>query len=85
MCEKMLSATFDNKLTYEKKVRFFLKKDSRNIYTLARATRYMDLSKRQILPNTFFKSYFNYCPLIWLCCSRTKMEKEAVFTKDVYA
>ena len=23
MCEKMLSATFDNKLTYEKKVRFF--------------------------------------------------------------
>ena len=71
----MLRATFDNKLTYEKQVRFFLKKASRNIYTRAGVILYIDLPKRQILPNTFFKFYFNYCPLIWLCCNRTKMEK----------
>ena len=28
--------------------------------------------------NTFFKSQFNYCPLVWMCCNRslnTKMNR----------
>ena len=27
------------------------------------------LSKKRTLMNTFFKSQFNYCPLIWMCRS----------------
>ena len=30
----------------------------------------MDESKRIILMKTFILSYFNYCPLIWMFCSR---------------
>ena len=30
-----------------------------------------DLSKKKILMNSFFKSLFSYCPLIWMCLNRT--------------
>ena len=28
-----------------------------------------------ILVNSFIKSHFNYCPLIWMFCNRTSMNK----------
>ena len=31
----------------------------------------MDLTKRRFLMNSFFTSQFSYCPLIWICHSRT--------------
>ena len=49
----MLRATFDNKLTYEKQVRFFLKKASRNIYTLAGVILYIDLQKDKFSQTPF--------------------------------
>ena len=35
----------------------------------------MDISRRKILMNAFFKSQFNYCPLIWMCYSRSLNHK----------
>ena len=35
----------------------------------------MSLSKRKILMNAFFDSQFKYCPLIWMCHSRTNKRK----------
>ena len=31
----------------------------------------MNLSKKNMLMNSFFKSQFSYCPLVWMCHSRT--------------
>ena len=31
----------------------------------------MNLSKKNVLMNSFFKSQFSYCPLVWMCHSRT--------------
>ena len=31
---------------------------------------YMGIRKRRALMNVFFKSQFNYCPLIWMCSNR---------------
>ena len=31
----------------------------------------MNLSKKNMLTNSFFKSQFSYCPLVWMCHSRT--------------
>ena len=31
----------------------------------------MDISRRKILMNAFFRSQFNYCPLIWMCYNRS--------------
>ena len=35
----------------------------------------MNLSKRRLLINSFFKTQFNYCPLIWMCHSRENNRK----------
>ena len=42
---------------------------SRKTSALARVTPFMNLSKRRLLMNSFFKSQFNFCPLIWMCQS----------------
>ena len=31
----------------------------------------MNLSKKNVLMNSFSKSQFSYCPLVWMCHSRT--------------
>ena len=31
----------------------------------------MNLSKKKMLMNSFFKSQFSYCPLVWMCHSPT--------------
>ena len=35
----------------------------------------MELPKRCILMNTFFKAQFNYCPVVWIIYSRTLNNK----------
>ena len=35
----------------------------------------MRVSKRRILMNAFFRSQFAYCPLVWMCHSRTLNNK----------
>ena len=35
----------------------------------------MDISRGKILMNVLFKSQFNYCPLIWMCCNRSLNRK----------
>ena len=35
----------------------------------------MGIRKRRTLMNAFFKSQFNYCPLIWMCCNRSLNNK----------
>ena len=52
------------------------KKASRKISALARVTPFMGLSKRKLLMNAFFTSQFSYCPLIWMCRSRSNMLHE---------
>ena len=51
------------------------KKTSRKIDALSRVTPYMDISKRRILMNAFFKSQFSYCLLVWMCHSHANNSK----------
>ena len=51
------------------------KKANRKIKALARIVPFININKRHILMNSFFRSQFNYCPLIWMCHSRTKTRK----------
>ena len=41
----------------------------------ARTAPYMGMRKWCTLMNIFFKSKFNYCPLIWMCCNRSLNNK----------
>ena len=70
-CEKLLGIKTDNKLTFDCHVFDMCKKANRKINALARIAPFIDINKRQILMNSFFRSQFNYCSLIWMCHSRT--------------
>ena len=47
----------------------------RKMHALARVTPFMDLLKRCLLINSFFKTQFNYCPSIWMSHSRENNSK----------
>ena len=69
-CEKLLAIKVDCTLMFENYLDGVTKKTSNKINALFRVTPFMNLSKKKILMNSFFKSQFNYCPLVWVCHSR---------------
>ena len=74
-CEKLLGVKIDVHLNFNYHISDFCKKASRKISALARVTPFMGLSKRKLLMNAFFTSQFSYCPLIWMCHSRSNNRK----------
>ena len=52
-----------------------VKKAGRKISALVRVTPYMEIAKKRILMKAFFTSQFSYCPLVWMCHSRTNNNK----------
>ena len=75
LCKKMLRINFVYKLKLTNRTDEIYKKASRKLNALAKIELYMGIRKRRILPNAFFKSQFNYCPMIWMCCqSASKLQ-----------
>ena len=70
-CERLLGIKVDCTLKFEKYLNGVIKKGSNNINALSRVTPFMNLSKKKILMNSFLKSQFSYCPLVWMCHSPT--------------
>ena len=54
--EKLLGVKFDSKLRFDQHITNLCRRTSRKIHALARATPFMDLSKRRLLMNSFFKT-----------------------------
>ena len=71
LSEKLLGITFDFKLKFNKHIEDICQKASQKLNALARLAPYMGTTKKHILMNAFFKSQFNYCPLVWMCCNRS--------------
>ena len=63
-CEKLLGVRFDHKLSFDDHISELCKKASRKIHPLSRPALYMNIPKRRILMNAFFKSQFRYSPLV---------------------
>ena len=74
-CEKLLAVKFDSKLRFDQHIIDLCRRASRKIHALARVTPFMTLSEQRLLMNSFFKTQFNYCPLIWMCHSRENNRK----------
>ena len=73
--EKLLGVKFDKKLTFDYHISDICQKAVRKISALARVTPYTGTEKKRILMNAFFTSQFGYCPLVWVCHSRTHNNK----------
>ena len=56
-------------------LRTFVRKQAKKLNTLARVTNYMELPKRRILMNAFFKAQFNYCAAVWKFHNRSLNNK----------
>ena len=69
--EKFLGITIDNKLTFESHVTDLCTKASQKIGALSRIKNYLDDSQKKLIFNAMIKSQFNYCPLVWMFCSRS--------------
>ena len=69
--EKLLGITIDNNVNFASHVENLCKNARRRIHALGRISPYMSLTKKRSLLNTFFVSQFSYCPLVWICHSRT--------------
>ena len=70
-----------DKLKFDKHVENICQKASRKSNAPARVTNYVELPKRRILMNEFFKAQFNYCPAAWMFHSRSLNNKINRFHK----
>lgn len=75
---KLLGATIDNKLKFDKHINIICRNASRQLNIMYRFKGIFDFNLRETIHNTFIMSNFNYCPIVWHFCSKTstmKMEK----------
>ena len=73
--EKLLGVSVDTNLNLTCHLENILKRGSKKVHALARITSYLSIPKGKLLMNSFFTSQFNYCPLTWMCHSRTMKNK----------
>ena len=64
LSEKPLGITFDCKLKFNKDIEDISQKASQKTNARTRLAPYVGTTKKRILMNAFFKSQFNYCPLV---------------------
>ena len=64
--EKLLGVTFYKKVSFKKHFEDLSKKANQKLHALARLSNYIDPIKSEILMNSFIRSQFNYCPLVWM-------------------
>ena len=73
--EKILGVIIDNELNFQSHINSICKKANQKLNALFRISNNMMPSQRNILIDTYIKSQFNYCPLIWMFCNRSSMNK----------
>ena len=73
--KKLIGIILEKNLKFDMHVESICQKANRKLNALARIANYMELPKRRILLNAFFKSQFNYCPAIWMFPSCTLNNK----------
>ena len=73
--EKILGVTIDNKLSFDEHIINVCKTANKKLNALSRINHYMKQNQKEILLSSFIISDFNYCPLIWMLCSKKSTKK----------
>ena len=69
--EKILGIIIDNKLTFKGHIKILCRKAAQKMGALSRLLNHLSDSQKRLIFNSLIKSQFNYCPLMWMFCSRT--------------
>ena len=72
---KVLGIVLDNKLKFDEHVSQMCLKASRQINALKRISKYLDEKCRILVYKSFISSNFNYCPVSWMFCGKTNLNK----------
>ena len=75
LSEKIFGLTKDNNLHLSDHISSICKTANQNLSALFRVSANMNSDKCTLLINSFIKSHFSYCPLIWMFCNRKSMKK----------
>ena len=70
-----LGATVDNKLSIEPHLNLLCKKVIQKLHALGRVSKLTSKKKLRVIMKAFIMSQFRYCPLVWMCHSRTLNNK----------
>ena len=68
--EEVLGIKIDRKLPFHQHIKSISKKAGQKLSALLRISPYLKNNKKKVIYNTMIKSQFNYCPLVWMVCSR---------------
>ena len=72
---KLLGVKIDQNLNFNEHVTNLLKKGNQKLHALMRISKFLSEDKLKLIMKTFIESQFNYCPLLWMCHSRTLNNK----------
>ena len=68
---KLLGVIVDKKLSFEPLLNLVCKKVSHKLNALARVSNFIAKKKLRVIIMAFILSQFSYCPLVWVCHTRT--------------
>ena len=71
---KLLGVTIDNKLSFESH-QLVCKKVSQKFHTLVRISKFITKKKLRVIMKAIIMPQVSYCPLVWMCHSRTLNNK----------
>ena len=72
---KALGVIIDNRLTFSDHISACCLKAARQLNALARVSKYLDPKSKNVIYNSFIRSNFEYCPLVWHFCGKTNNTK----------
>ena len=73
--EELLGIKIDSNLTFHDHIISLCSKANKKRSAFSRVSKYMGINKRLILMKSYIFSQFNYCPLVWMCHSRSLNNK----------
>ena len=68
LSEKILGLTIDNNLDFSDHITNTCKTANQKLNALFRVSANINSGKWTLLINSFIKSHFSYCPLVWISC-----------------
>ena len=83
LLEKIFVLTIDNNLDFKDHISNICKTANQKLNALFRVSANMNSDKCTLLINSFIKSHFSYCPLIWMFCDWKSMKKVSK-TQELY-
>ena len=67
---EILGVKIDNNLNFNNHINLISRKAGQKLSALLRISSNLNMKQKKLLYKSIIKSQFNYCPLVWIFCSR---------------